>query len=202
MSHNIVLVLIMRKNFSKRKANKRKAPKENDELLSYEKKSRSYSPERSGRKEKVRYLLPTKEKNVLIYRAVKEVESRPKYPPSKLVQQIAEPDDDVIKEPMTNAELMCLRERLLKSRREQLASICNKVIEDPYSKCTLLSTLTALCTEKEPLISLTIRKLGLISALAVVKDIMPGYKVMVPIVSPSTIQCDLSAKSHSTSEIP
>ena len=167
----------MPKKFGRKRAPKRKSSQNTDSLLFSEKRLRSYSPDKSnedGVNGQVRYLLPTKEKNKLTYRAVrdrklKKVDSTPT--PTPVTPQT------VADKPMTNMELMFRRDEQLKLRKERIATICNKLIEEPYAQCRLLSSLIPFCTEQDPVVAVTIRKIGILSALAVVKDIMPGYKV-------------------------
>ena len=125
-----------------------------------------------------RFLLPTKEKNILTYRAVKERKIK-KVRRSKVnsALQNGEEKNDEIDRPITMTELIWRRDELLKLRKEKLAIICNRLIEEPYAHCKLLPSLFSFCTEQEFVIAITVRKIGLLSTLAVVKDIMPGYKV-------------------------
>ena len=165
----------MPKKFGKKRAPKRKASQSTNSLLSSEKRHRSYSQDRSssdGVSGEVRYLLPTKEKNKLTYRAVRDKKL-------KKIDSIPTPTPQIeINVPLTNVELMYRRDELLKLRRERIAVICNKLIEDPYGQCKLLYNLIPFCTEQDPVVAITVRKIGILSALAVVKDIMPGYKVI------------------------
>ena len=39
----------------------------------------------------------------------------------------------------------------------------------------LLKTLRSLCVEREPEVCITVRKLAMVSTMAVFKDIVPGY---------------------------
>ena len=164
----------MPKKFGKKRAPKRKASQNINNLLSSEKKSRTYSPDRSNSdaiNRAVRYLLPTKENNKLTYRAVGDKKlKKVDYGPTPTLQNVSEM-------PLTNTELMFRRDELLRLRRERVAAICNKLIEEPYAQCKLLSSLVPFCTEQDPVVAVTVRKMGILSVLAVVKDIMPGYKV-------------------------
>ncbi|KAI6655019.1 Macrophage erythroblast attacher [Oopsacas minuta] len=171
--------LLMRRSFDKKRVPKRKAPQTTN-LLNSEKKSRSYSPDNSSRNSinsNFRFLLPTKEKNTLTYRAVEEKKNIKitNLQTNPVLQN--EESCDKFDRQMTTTELICRRDELLKLRKEKIAIICNKLIEEPYFQCKLLPSLIPFCTEQESVIAITVRKLGILSTLAVIKDIMPGYKV-------------------------
>lgn len=126
-----------------------------------------------------RFLLPTKEKNTLTYRAVKErkIKRVRRLKANSVLQNGEEKNGKIDRPAVTTTELIWRRDELLKLRKEKLAIICNKLIEEPYAHCKLLPSLIPFCTEQEYVIAITVRKLGLLSTLAVVKDNMPGYKV-------------------------
>ena len=127
-----------------------------------------------------RFLLPTKENNILTYRAVRERKfKKVRRSKTNSVLQTGEEKNDKIDRPITTTELIWRRDELLKLRKEKIAIICNKLLQEPYANCKLLPSLIPFCTEQEFVITVTVRKLGLLSTLAVVKDIMPGYKVHV-----------------------
>lgn len=90
---------------------------------------------------------------------------------------------------LTTAQLFARREQKLKEKKDLIGLAASKLVEDPESnvsnitnnsahvlslQVSLLKTLRSLCEEREPEVCITVRKLAMVSTMAVFKDIVPG----------------------------
>ncbi|MED6107797.1 hypothetical protein PIB30_017499 [Stylosanthes scabra] len=67
-------------------------------------------------------------------------------------------------------------EEAFESKKSKLAELGNALLTDPESNIKFLKDMVQICRDNDP----TIVKLGLLSLLAVFKDIIPGYRIRLP----------------------
>ncbi|KAK8923962.1 hypothetical protein KSP39_PZI019540 [Platanthera zijinensis] len=88
-----------------------------------------------------------------------------------LFTNLADRDDDIAKvEKELSAEEVFARKKI------KLAEVGMSLLEDPESNIKCLKELLHICNEKDH----NIAKLGLMSLVAVFKDIIPGYRIRLP----------------------
>jgi len=150
---------------------------ENQDAESYERLPRS-SFNNSNQQ---RPLLPIKtDRGQLIAQSVPITES----------ENIEETDDDEDKEvpstppaetepakPVSVVELIAERERKLNETKQTIVTLCDVIMKNPYEEISNLKQLRSLLNLGDPLISMTIRKLTMLSLVELFRDIVPGYRI-------------------------
>ena len=98
-------------------------------------------------------------------------------------EESEEPSDQPVSTPETPAkpvsvvELMAERERKLNETKQTIVTLCDIIMKSPYEEISNLKQLRQLLNLGDPLISLTIRKLTMLSLVELFRDIVPGYRI-------------------------
>lgn len=79
--------------------------------------------------------------------------------------------------PVSVVELMAERERKLNETKQTIVTLCDLIMKSPYEEISNLKQLRQLLNLGDPLISLTIRKLTMLSLVELFRDIVPGYRI-------------------------
>jgi nucleolar complex protein 3 len=93
---------------------------------------------------------------------VDETTSSPPPPPSK---------------PVSVIELIAEREHKLNESKQTIVTLCDLIMKSPYEEISNLKQLRLLLNLGDPLISMTIRKLTMLSLVELFRDIVPGYRI-------------------------
>ncbi|XP_064381917.1 nucleolar complex protein 3 homolog isoform X2 [Halichondria panicea] len=79
--------------------------------------------------------------------------------------------------PVTVAELFARRHEKLAEKRVKIAELASGLVEDPETNISYLKSLRDLCTERDPDVAITVRKLAIVSLTTLFKDIAPSYHI-------------------------
>ncbi|CAF1019462.1 unnamed protein product [Adineta ricciae] len=79
--------------------------------------------------------------------------------------------------PVSVVELLAERDRKLNETKQTIVTLCDLIMKSPYEEISNLKQLRALLNLGDPLISLTVRKLTMLSLVELFRDIVPGYRV-------------------------
>ena len=89
----------------------------------------------------------------------------------------SEPPVETPAKPVSIVELMAEREKKLNETKQTIVTLCDLIMKSPYEEISNLKQLRQLLNLGDPLISLTIRKLTMLSLVEVFRDIVPGYRI-------------------------
>ncbi|CAF1013819.1 unnamed protein product [Didymodactylos carnosus] len=81
------------------------------------------------------------------------------------------------KPPLSLVELLAEREKKLNECKQIIVHLCDLIMKNPYEEISKLKQLRLLLNNGDPLISITIRKLTMLSLVELFKDIVPGYRI-------------------------
>jgi len=79
--------------------------------------------------------------------------------------------------PVSVVELIAERENKLNETKQTIVTLCDLIMKSPYEEISNLKQLRLLLNLGDPLISLTIRKLTMLSLVELFRDIVPGYRI-------------------------
>ncbi|UJR16051.1 hypothetical protein I4U23_002964 [Adineta vaga] len=79
--------------------------------------------------------------------------------------------------PVSVIELMAERDRKLNETKQTIVTLCDSIMKSPYEEISNLKQLRLLLNLGDPLISLTVRKLTMLSLVELFRDIVPGYRI-------------------------
>ena len=79
--------------------------------------------------------------------------------------------------PVSMVELMVERQRKLDETKQMIVTLCDLIMKSPYEEISNLKHLRELLNLGDPLISMTIRKLTMLSLVELFRDIVPGYRI-------------------------
>jgi nucleolar complex protein 3 len=79
--------------------------------------------------------------------------------------------------PVSVVELIAEREKKLNETKQTIVTLCDLIMKSPYEEISNLKQLRLLLNLGDPLISLTIRKLTMLSLVELFRDIVPGYRI-------------------------
>jgi len=79
--------------------------------------------------------------------------------------------------PVSVIELMAEREKKLNETKQTIVTLCDLIMKSPYEEISNLKQLRLLLNLGDPLISMTIRKLTMLSLVELFRDIVPGYRI-------------------------
>ena len=79
--------------------------------------------------------------------------------------------------PVSVVELMAERENKLNESKQSIVHLCDLIMKSPYDEISNLKRLRLLLNLGDPLISMTVRKLTMISLVELFRDIVPGYRI-------------------------
>ncbi|XP_065920082.1 nucleolar complex protein 3 homolog isoform X2 [Dysidea avara] len=137
--------------------------------------------------EETEYLLPIKSGHSIIHRVKTKQPTADDHESSEAFEDESMPPDTVNDgdeaetvedlSALTTAQLFARREQKLNEKKELIGLTASKLVEDPENNINLLKTLRSLCVEREPEVCITVRKLAMVSTMAVFKDIVPGYRI-------------------------
>ena len=74
-------------------------------------------------------------------------------------------------------ELMAEREKKLNETKQTIVTLCDLIMKNPYEEIFNLKQLRLLLNLDDPLISMTIRKLTILSLVELFRDIVPDYRI-------------------------
>jgi nucleolar complex protein 3 len=87
-------------------------------------------------------------------------------------------DDKIdISKPISAAQLLVERNKVLKQKKLHIGTLSAGVLENPEEKVTNLRTLIQLMDDNAPEVYFTVRKLATVSLLEVFKDVLPSYEI-------------------------
>jgi nucleolar complex protein 3 len=79
--------------------------------------------------------------------------------------------------PVSVVELIAERENKLNETKQTIVTLCDLIMKSPYEEISNLKQLRLLLNLGDPLISMTIRKLTMLSLVELFRDIVPGYRI-------------------------
>jgi nucleolar complex protein 3 len=79
--------------------------------------------------------------------------------------------------PVSVVELIAERENKLNESKQTIVTLCDLIMKNPYEEISNLKQLRLLLNLGDPLISMTIRKLTMLSLVELFRDIVPGYRI-------------------------
>jgi nucleolar complex protein 3 len=79
--------------------------------------------------------------------------------------------------PVSVVELIAERENKLNETKQTIVTLCDLIMKNPYEEISNLKQLRLLLNLGDPLISMTIRKLTMLSLVELFHDIVPGYRI-------------------------
>ncbi len=79
--------------------------------------------------------------------------------------------------PTSVVELMAERESKLAETKQTIVTLCDAIMKNPYDEISRLKQLRLLLNLGDPLISVTVRKLTMLSLVELFRDIVPGYRI-------------------------
>lgn len=79
--------------------------------------------------------------------------------------------------PVSVVELIAERQQKLNETKQNIVSLCDLIMKSPYEEISNLKHLRQLLNLGDPLISMTIRKLTMLSLVELFRDIIPGYRI-------------------------
>jgi nucleolar complex protein 3 len=79
--------------------------------------------------------------------------------------------------PVSVIELLVERDKKLNETKQTIVTLCDLIMKSPYEEISNLKQLRLLLNLGDPLISLTIRKLTMLSLVELFRDIVPGYRI-------------------------
>ena len=79
--------------------------------------------------------------------------------------------------PVSVVELMAERENKLNEAKQSIVHLCDLIMKSPYEEISNLKRLRLLLNLGDPLISMTVRKLTMLSLVELFRDIVPGYRI-------------------------
>ncbi|CAB4012851.1 nucleolar complex 3 homolog [Paramuricea clavata] len=90
---------------------------------------------------------------------------------------IIQDEEEVSTTPLSAVDILKLRQEKIEAKKIMISELVSSVLEDPQANIDKLSEINKLCQEKDSDISITVRKLAIVSQLEVFKDIIPGYRI-------------------------
>ena len=78
---------------------------------------------------------------------------------------------------LSAVELLRIRQEKIEAKKTMISELVSSILEDPQTNIDKLSEMNKLCQEKDSDISITVRKLAIVSQLELFKDIIPGYRI-------------------------
>ena len=97
-------------------------------------------------------------------------------PPAAAAAAAAEVPSKASK-PVSVIELIAERQSKLNETKQSLVSLCDLIMKSPYEEISKLKHLRELLNLGDPLISMSIRKLTMLSLVELFRDIVPGYRI-------------------------
>nr|ACF75510.1 nucleolar complex associated protein [Philodina roseola] len=94
-----------------------------------------------------------------------------------LVDTPAEPQEEKETKPVSIVELLAERQNKVDEAKKTIVNLCDLIMKNPYEEISNLKRLRELLNLPDPLISLTIRKLTMLSLVELFRDIVPSYRV-------------------------
>ncbi|CAF3384604.1 unnamed protein product [Rotaria socialis] len=79
--------------------------------------------------------------------------------------------------PVSIIELIAERDRKLNETKQTIVNLCDLIMKSPYEEISNLKQLRLLLNLGDPLISMTVRKLTMLSLVELFRDIVPGYRI-------------------------
>ncbi|CAF0872920.1 unnamed protein product [Adineta steineri] len=79
--------------------------------------------------------------------------------------------------PVSIIELIAERDKKLNETKQTIVTLCDIIMKSPYEEISNLKQLRLLLNLGDPLISMTIRKLTMLSLVELFRDIVPGYRI-------------------------
>ncbi|XP_028414221.1 nucleolar complex protein 3 homolog [Dendronephthya gigantea] len=163
------------------KLNKKKRKLLENEEETYEKKPRlmakAWKSEEYAR-------LPLKNETGVIRQSYDHVENEETPDPLCFVEGCPKQEDtkdsqneDMIAAELSAVDLLKLRQEKIEAKKALISELVSSVLEDTQANIDKLGEMNKLCQEKDSDISLTVRKLAIVSQLEVFKDIIPGYRI-------------------------
>ena len=147
---------------------------ENQELQSYERLPR-LSFKNSNQQ---RPLLPIKtDRGQLIAQSTLIIEQEIAESDEEEQEQDDEEKPNEPSKPVSVIELISEREKKLTESKQTIVTLCDLIMKSPYEEISNLKQLRALLNLGDPLISMTIRKLTMLSLVELFRDIVPGYRI-------------------------
>jgi nucleolar complex protein 3 len=148
---------------------------EDQELESYERLPRSAFSNSNQQ----RPLLPIKtDRGQLIAQSVPIVDEEiPDDDEEEEQQQNEEEKPSEPSKPVSVVELIAERENKLTETKQTIVTLCDLIMKSPYEEISNLKQLRLLLNLGDPLISMTIRKLTMLSLVELFRDIVPGYRI-------------------------
>ena len=148
---------------------------DDQELESYERLPRSAF----GNSNQQRPLLPIKtDRGQLIAQSVPIADEEiPDDDDEEEEQQNEEEKPSEPSKPVSIVELIAERENKLSQTKQTIVTLCDLIMKNPYEEISNLKQLRLLLNLGDPLISMTIRKLTMLSLVELFRDIVPGYRI-------------------------
>lgn len=145
---------------------------DSDEEMDYETKPRKIADEWAGRAKSTK--LPIKLPGGKIIQAEKEeAEEKDEDEEMEEVENDQEEDHVEEEEEEEEEEVKVSKKQHLINKKEELATIATNLQEDPEEHIGELKTLRSIYRDDNPIV----RKLALLTQLAIYKDIIPGYRI-------------------------
>ncbi|CAF2370006.1 unnamed protein product [Rotaria sp. Silwood2] len=79
--------------------------------------------------------------------------------------------------PVSVVELIAERDKKLNETKQTIVTLCDLIMKSPYEEVSNLKQLRLLLNLGDPLISMTIRKLTMLSLVELFRDIVPSYRI-------------------------
>ncbi|KAI9033758.1 nucleolar complex-associated protein-domain-containing protein [Phycomyces nitens] len=141
---------------------------ESDEEMDYETKPRKIATEWTRKDYHTK--LPIK----LPGGKIKQVEEKPESDvEEEVVEEVEEVVEEVVEEPESDEEAVLTKKQYIMKKKEELAQMASEIQEDPEASAGQLRVLRAIFKDENP----TVKKLAILTQLAVYKDIIPGYRI-------------------------
>lgn len=91
--------------------------------------------------------------------------------------------------PVTMAELLASREKVLQQRKIHIGTLSSGLLENPEEKITNFRTLLQIMNDETAEAYFTVRKLAIVSLLEVFKDVLPSYQIKLQ--STGDVKCKI-----------
>ena len=87
------------------------------------------------------------------------------------------PKEEKPAKPVSMVELIAERQNKLDETKQLIVALCDAIMKSPYEEISSLKRLRELLNLGDPLISMSIRKLTMLSLVELFRDIVPSYRI-------------------------